>query len=180
MNLPVFRFHPNPIRSGSIVTSAEPCRCCRESRGYIYTGPVYSEQDGLDDKLCPWCIADGSAHRDFDASFIDSEAFAAGMPQTSMDEIEHRTPGYSAFQSEVWPVCCGDAVEFVMPAGMAELRKYDYTLEGQLMSHIVQEMKISGSAATRLLDGLNKDTGPTVFLFRCPRCETHHFHIDRP
>ena len=68
----------------------------------------------------------------------------------------------------------------VRSSGAVELRKYDYTLEGQLMSHIVQEMKISGSAATRLLDGLNKDTGPTVFLFRCPRCETHHFHIDRP
>jgi uncharacterized protein CbrC (UPF0167 family) len=88
VSLPDFRYHPDPIRSGSIVLSEERCRCCRKARGYIYTGPVYSEEDGLDDQLCPWCIADGAAHRKFDATFIDPEAFADGMPQAAMDEIE--------------------------------------------------------------------------------------------
>jgi len=179
-DLPVFRYHPDPIRSGSVAVSDELCRCCKKSRGYVYAGPVYSEEEDLDDKLCPWCIADGKAHRKFDATFIDSEAFADGIPQEAMDEIEQRTPGYNAFQSEVWPACCGDATEFLMPAGIAEVRKYDYTLEGLIMGHIVHKMGISGGAATRLLDGLRKDSGPTVYLFRCPRCLTHHFHIDRP
>jgi uncharacterized protein CbrC (UPF0167 family) len=95
------------------------------------------------------------------------------------EQIEQRTPGYNAFQGEAWPVCCGDAVEFVMPAGLAEVRKYDYTLEGQIMGH-VHDMGISGGAAARLLDSLDRDTGPTVFWFQCPRCLMHHFHIDRP
>jgi uncharacterized protein CbrC (UPF0167 family) len=140
---------------------------------------VYSEEDGLDDKLCPWCIADGSAHQKFDAVFIDSDGFGEGMPRPAMEEIERRTPGYNSFQSEVWPVCCNDAVEFIMPAGITEVRKYDYTLEGQIMGDIVHGMQISGSAATRLLQSLNKDTGPSVYIFRCPRCDRHHFHIDQ-
>ena len=178
--LPGFRYHPDPIRSGSIVVSDARCRCCHKNPGYMYGGPVYSEEDGLENQLCPWCIASGEAHRKFEATFVDSEAFADGMPEAAMQEISTRTPGYSSFQSEVWPVCCGDAVEFLTPAGIAELRAYDYTLEGQLMGHIVHRMQLSGGAATRLLDGLRKDSGPTLFLFRCPRCQTHHFHIDQP
>ncbi len=180
LTLPAFRYHPDPIRSGSIIASDQSCRCCGLTPGYVYTGPVYAEEGGLDDNLCPWCIADGTAHRKFDATFVDSEAFAEGAPAAAMEEITERTPGFSTFQSEAWPVCCGDAVEFVMPAGLVEIRKYDYTLEGQIMSHIVHQMRITGGAATRLLDGLRKDAGPTLYVFRCPRCEMHHFHIDQP
>ena len=178
--LPAFRYHPDPVRSGSVVASEVVCRCCGQNRGYIYTGPIYAEADDLDDKLCPWCIASGEAHRKFDATFVDSEAFADDIAQSAMEEIAERTPGYNTFQAEAWPECCDNAVEFIMPAGIAELRKYDYTLEGQLMGHIVHEMQLSGGAAAGLLNALNKDAGPTVYLFRCPRCQMHHFHIDRP
>lgn len=177
--LPTFRYHADPLRSGSVVEASGACRCCGRRRGYLYAGPVYAEDD-LDDALCPWCIADGSAHRKFDATFVDSEAFADGTPDAAMAEITERTPGYSAWQSEAWPACCGDATTFVMPAGIAEIRERDYELEGAIMRHIVQEMGISGSAATRLLDGLHRDHGPTVYVFRCLHCGRHHFHIDRP
>ena len=86
MILPAFRYHPDPIRSGSIVESGEVCRCCRQNRGYMYAGPVYAEED-LDDAICPWCIADGSAHTMFDASFVDTEAFSEGAPESAMEEI---------------------------------------------------------------------------------------------
>jgi len=61
MDLPVFRYHPDPIASGSVVASAAECVCCGEARGFIYTGPAYCEAE-LEEALCPWCIADGSAH----------------------------------------------------------------------------------------------------------------------
>ena len=61
--LPVFLYHPDPIATGSIQPSATPCKVCGQARGYIYTGPVYTEiRNRLDDAICPWCIADGSAH----------------------------------------------------------------------------------------------------------------------
>ncbi len=179
MILPAFRYHPDPLRSGSIVESGEDCRCCRQGRGYIYTGPVYSEED-LEDAICPWCIADGSAHRMFDASFVDTEAFSEGAPESAMDEISLRTPGYNAWQGEQWPTCCADATAFVTPAGIEEIRKHYGELEGSLLSHIIYELRISGGAATHMLGSLNRDTGPTAYLFRCLRCERYHFCVDQP
>src|SRR5205823_9931792 len=121
------------------------CARCKKKLGYIYTGPVYSEED-LDDALCPWCIADGSAHKKFDATFVDSEAFADDAPDAAIDEIVERTPGFNTWQSESWPCCCGDAAAFLTPAGIAELRSQP-DMEGYAMGHIVHEMHISGGAA---------------------------------
>ncbi len=88
MELSVFRYHPDPVGSGSVVPSDASCQCCDEARGFVYDGPVYSEEDV--DAVCPWCIASGEAHEKFDATFVDSEAFADGTPESAMDEIvEH-------------------------------------------------------------------------------------------
>jgi len=99
MDLPVFRYHPDPIASGSVVASDAQCACCGARRGFIYTGPVYCEDD-LDEALCPWCIADGSAHAKFDASFADANGFSEKVAPAVVDEIVHRTPGFNAWQQE--------------------------------------------------------------------------------
>jgi uncharacterized protein CbrC (UPF0167 family) len=120
MTLPTFRYHPDPLASGSVVVSDKKCRCCGKARGYIYTGPVYAEGE-LEDMICPWCIADGSANKKFDATFFDAEAVDDEVPDAAMDEICERTPGYIAWQQGHWPACCGDAVQFIGPAGNAEV-----------------------------------------------------------
>ncbi|MCP4306259.1 MAG: CbrC family protein [bacterium] len=39
--LPSFRYHPDPIATGSIRPSDEAvCRRCSRNRGFIYVGPV--------------------------------------------------------------------------------------------------------------------------------------------
>jgi uncharacterized protein CbrC (UPF0167 family) len=179
MNLPEFRYHPDSIRSGSVEPLDATCRCCRKARGFIYTGPVYAEKD-LSGALCPWCIADGSAHEKFDATFVDSEAFPDDVPESAIEEITERTPGYSAWQGEQWPACCGDAARFLRPTGLAQIRAEQRELEGLLMGHIVHEMGISGGAATRLLASLDRDKGPTAYIFECRTCGTPKFHIDQP
>ncbi|MBK7351746.1 MAG: CbrC family protein [Gemmatimonadales bacterium] len=179
MDLPVFRYHPDPIASGSIVPWDEACPCCGEVRGFAYDGPVYIEGD-TPEGLCPWCIADGTAHEEYEATFVDREAFAEGVPPAAAEVICTRTPGFDAWQGEGWPSCCGDAAAFVMPAGLAELRARDRALEGLVLGHIVHEMGISGGAATRLLDRLNRDRGPTLYLFQCLHCGGPRFHIDGP
>lgn len=176
--LPAFRYHPDPLRSGSVEASDADCRCCGRARGYVYTGPVYAAVNDLDGALCPWCIADGSAARKFDASFVDAEAFPEGLPEAIVEEVSLRTPGYSAWQQEAWPVCCDDAAAFMRPAGIDDIRRDQRELEAQLLSHIIYEMGISGGAATRLLDSLKRDHSPTAYLFRCPHCEMFKFHID--
>ncbi len=79
--LPNFRYHPDPIRSGAIAASQAVCKSCGQARGYIYSGPVYSEMDGLDDSICPWCIADGSAAAKFEAVFVDVNSIADAVPE---------------------------------------------------------------------------------------------------
>ena len=80
------------------------------------------------------CIADGSAHKKFDATFVDSEAFPDGTPDDAVEEIRERTPGFNSWQAEQWPLCCGDTAAFLMPAGIAEIRESYPDLEGRLMS----------------------------------------------
>lgn len=179
MTLPTFRYHPDPLGSGSVIASDAECRCCGRSRGYIYSGPVYAEAD-LTDALCPWCIADGSAHQTFDATFVDSEAFPLDTPEPAAVEISERTPGYVTWQSEEWPACCNDATAFLAPAGIADIRKNYRELEADVLSHIVYYMGISGAAAGRLLGSLDREAGPTVFLFRCIACGEYKFYIDGP
>jgi uncharacterized protein CbrC (UPF0167 family) len=179
VDLPVFRYHPDPIRSGSIVESTQKCRSCRQARGYIYTGPVYSEEN-LDDSLCPWCIAEGLAHEKFGAEFVDVAAFPEESPDLVVQQITRRTPGYNTWQGELWPVCCGDATAFLMPAGTAEIRAYHRELESSILGHIIYDMQISGGAAIRMLESLDRENGPTLHLFQCLECQKHHFYVDQP
>ena len=77
MTLPTFKYHPNPVESESIEESDTRCECCEKETGYIYTGPVYAE-DELDECLCPWCIVSGKAHEKFDAEFTDIDGIGGG------------------------------------------------------------------------------------------------------
>jgi hypothetical protein len=177
MDLPVFRYHPDPIASGSIVASDARCACCGTQRGFIYTGPAHCEEE-LDDALCPWCIADDSAHAKFDANFADPAGFPDGVPPDVVAEIAYRTPGFNAWQQEKWLACCGDAAAFLEPAGYAEIQARYPQLEGALMMYIVHELEISGGAATRFLHALHRDQGPTAYVFACRHCDARPAYID--
>lgn len=100
--LPAFKYHPHPLQTGSIKKSSKKCICCGKSRGYVYVGPVYCADD-LADAICPWCIADGSAHEKFDASLTDEEGIGGGgewdeVPEKVIEEVAYRTPGFSGWQ----------------------------------------------------------------------------------
>ena len=70
--LPAFAYHLDSIATGSVKPSDTECAVCGHRRGWIYVGPTYGEFD-LDDRICPWCIADGSAHEEWGAEFTDAE-----------------------------------------------------------------------------------------------------------
>src|SRR3954469_21359716 len=115
MELPVFRYHPDSVGTGNAQQSNQECVCCGEQRGLIYVGPVFAE-DELNEALCPWCIADGSAHERFDAEFTDAASVGLGwedVPQKVVEEVSFRTPGFSGWQQERWFTHCGDAAEFL-------------------------------------------------------------------
>ena len=177
MNLPAFKYHRDPIQSGSIVESNSICECCARSLGYIYCGPVYSEQD-LDERICPWCIADGSAHLKFDATFVDEAVLPDDIPATVIEELCRRTPGYNAWQSERWFSCCQDAVTFIAPLGIVELRERYRELEFNILGNILYDLQISGGAAKRMLESLDRDSGPTAYLFQCSKCSAYRTFVD--
>jgi len=68
MTLPHFKYHPDPLSTGSIEESNAICKCCGKTCGYIYKGTAFSVQN-CHACICPWCIADGSAHEALDVCF---------------------------------------------------------------------------------------------------------------
>lgn len=174
--LPAFRFHPDPVHSGSVERSPATCRVCARARGFVYTGPTYGDVD-LTGAACPWCIADGSAHARFGVTFHELELPADAAP-ADVDELEQRTPGFATFNPFVWPVCCGAPAAYVEPAGIAEIRARHRELEGALMGTIVHELGVSGGAAHRLLESLSRDAEPCAHVFACGACGTRFARVD--
>jgi uncharacterized protein CbrC (UPF0167 family) len=97
MELPDFKYHPNPVATGSIVPSAEICPVCGESKGFAYDGALYGANELK--HVCPWCIADGSAHEKFGVEFTDTEGIGGygeweKVPKEILEEVAFRTPGF--------------------------------------------------------------------------------------
>ncbi len=179
MNLPTFKYHPNPIATGSIKPSDTVCECCGQQRGFIYVGPVFSVEE-LSECICPWCIADGSAHEKFDAEFTDAAGVGGYsippvVPNAVIEEVAFRTPGFSGWQQEHWLACCGDAAAFVGRAGRREL-------EHQWPDAILPIQKecgmVDGADWQGYLRALDKDGSPTAYVFRCLHCGRHLGYSD--
>jgi uncharacterized protein len=119
--LPEFKYHPDPVRTGAVVPSSTECVCCHRTRGCIYAAGVYAAED-LTDRLCPWCIADGSAASRFGASFSDDWSLRkAALSPEVIDEVTLRTPGYISWQSEAWLSHCNDVCAYHGDASEADL-----------------------------------------------------------
>ncbi|MES2523036.1 MAG: CbrC family protein [Gemmatimonadota bacterium] len=168
--LPSFRYHPDPLGTGSIATSPEACRRCERQRGYIYTGPVYANEE-LGEAFCPWCIADGSAAQEFDAEFTDSEGVGDygawdAVPPEVVDEVTRRTPGFIGWQQERWWTHCADAAEFLGRAGRRELSERWPDAVPVLMA----EAGLDGAGWTAYAAELDTEGSPTAYIFRCRHC----------
>ena len=169
--LPTFKYHPDPIATGSVTVSDNECVCCKQARGYIYTGPVYSEDEHADD-ICPWCIADNSAHANLGAEFIDPVGVGGygeweEVSAPIYEEVSCRTPGFTGWQQEKWFTCCADAAAFLGRAGYKEL----LAMGAGAIEAIRVESQLDGAEWEEYLKGLNKDGEPTAYLFRCLHCQ---------
>lgn len=169
--LPVFKYHPDPVATGSVAASKLKCVCCGKARGFIYTGPVYAIED-YNEKICPWCIADGSAHEKFDASFTDDAGVGGGgtwdeVSEEVIEEVAFRTPGFSGWQQEQWWTHCGDAGQFLGRAGHKELTKFG----AQAIDAIRESTAIDDEDEwNEFFSALDKEGSPTAYIFRCAKC----------
>ena len=170
MTLPFFKYHPDPLATGSIAASDAACACCGQARGFVYTASVYAVDDV--EPLCPWCIADGSAAARFDACFSDDCGVGAcgdglPVPPEVVEIVSRRTPGYATWQQEQWWTHCGDAGMFLGPAGRAELEAFGPEAAAAIRAEAGLP---EGPAWNALWRALDKDHGPTAYVFRCTVC----------
>ena len=179
--LPVFRYHADPVRSGSVEQSHTACKCCGQKRGFVYVGPVYAEADDLDEAICPWCIADGSAAAKFEAYFNNVGEIVGEVPEAVREEIEKRTPGYITLQEGEWRACCGDAMAFIMRASEKDLLSREFPKSrSALMKQLILVEKISSPDAAEFVMTLTKDSDHSAFMFRCLKCGKYQFQVEYP
>ncbi len=128
-------------------------------------------------KLCPWCIADGSAAERFDATFNDTPwRVPEEVPEDVTDMILRRTPGFVGWQEARWLHHCGDAAEFHGLVGAPEL-----AVLPDALACLRSESEEYGWPSDQIewyLSALSKDGQPTGYLFRCRQCRTHLAYSD--
>lgn len=177
-SLPAFRYHPDPVGTGALVVSTQPCRCCGAARGFVSTLAPYGSED-LRDALCPWCIADGSAAAAFDAVFTvvpPSDPGVAGVAAAVVEEVTRRTPGFSGWSRERWLFCCGDATAYRGAVGWDELAEHPTAVED--VRRQAESWGFTGPDVTALVGSLDVDGASTAYLFCCLHCGTHHAYAD--
>jgi uncharacterized protein len=120
--LPIFKYHFDPVLSEVIAASAGLCLCCGQARGFMYVGPVFTTNRDVRDNICPWCIADGSAAKMYDADFVGPHTLLkAGVAREIVDEVTKRTPGYFCWQSDHWQSHCNDACVYYGDATVEDI-----------------------------------------------------------
>lgn len=170
MTPPSFKYHPDPIATGSIEARDIICVCCGEARGYVYVGPAYSETDL--EAICPWCISTGLAHDRFGVEFTDTDGIGGYEPGKTVppevrEEIAFRTPGFNGWQQERWLVHCEDACAFLGAVGKEELEAY---ADQELIDSLHADVEMDENQFHDYFEILSKQNGPTAYVFRCLHC----------
>jgi uncharacterized protein CbrC (UPF0167 family) len=167
-DLPTFRYHPDPIATDSVQTSNDPCDVCGLDRGLMYSGPVYSASAD-EPTICPWCIGDGSAATVLHADFTDvGWGVPNNVPPEVLDEVAHRTPGFSGWQQEHWLYHCDDAAVFLGRVGHRELEALPGAME--MLLHENDAVGWTSSQAEAYVRQLDPDGEATGYWFRCLVC----------
>ncbi|MFE2322761.1 CbrC family protein [Streptomyces sp. NPDC059385] len=176
---PTFRYHPDPLASGSALRTDHVCSVCGMRRQIRYQGPIYGRQP---DSLCLQCIHSGAASsalgiagggdEDFDMSEVFSDAVDVpdDVPLSVVEEITRRTPGFAGWQQESWLYHCGDGAAFLGPAGYRELAAYPEALAMLRKDH--ERYGWTPPETEQFLRSLDRAGEPTAYLFRCLDCDT--------
>jgi uncharacterized protein len=169
--LPTFRYHPDPVKSKSVKVSSVACVVCEQARGYIYTGPVYADEE-YEEVICPWCIADGTAADQLEAEFTDvGSGVPEDVPDSVRDAVARRTPGFESWQQDRWLYHCGDGCAFLGRLGREDLGNYPKAIES-----LLAESRKSGCTedeAAQFVESLSADGDASGYLFRCLVCGIH-------
>ena len=182
--LPHFKYHPNAYKAnsyGNAVIEAKDgiCACCEKSRGFIYSGSVYCE--ATVESLCPWCIADGSGAKKFNASFqsyietLEDETQASIILSIEkIDEVMRRTPGYVSWQGTNWLTHCNDCCAF-----MGDLQEGEYLQLPQATRDLFrQEHSHLDWLSDTEINELPPAHDIAIYQFQCLHCNFVRLYCD--
>lgn len=174
MELPTFRYHSDPISTGAIVEQSGQCVCCDKQTPYLYVGPAFSIHE-LEEKLCPWCIADGSANEKFDVEFSDRHALElAGLRTETIDLVTTRTPGFICWQQPTWLTHCDDACVFLGDATIATLQK----ITEEERKDLLKTGHLDREEFEDIMGYYRPGSNPGIYHFRCLTCDFNRFGIE--
>ena len=172
LGLPAFRYHPNPLETGAFEESADGvvCDCCGKTTHIFYTGPFYAVEDI--EYLCPECISSGEAARKYDGCFQDDCSLDNGVDDPEkLDELIHRTPGYSGWQQEYWRAHCGDYCAYLGHVGARELRALG------VLEEVLDDPMWDDEQKKMIQESVNGGH-LQCYLFQCLHCGKHLVWMD--
>jgi uncharacterized protein len=156
-----------------VVGSEGKCVVCDQARGYLYSGVPFCEQEVDEESICPWCIADGSAHERLGAEFVDAASIGEGsvgtgaVPVAVVEEVAYRTPGFNGWQQECWFTHCSDAGAFLGAMGSDELRAGE---PGAIDAVRESTGLDEGPSWDEFFAALDRHGSPRAYLFQCLHC----------
>jgi uncharacterized protein len=165
--LPLFKYHPEPIKTGMIIRKHAVCDVCSKEVDFMYDGPFYSKEEVA--HICPGCIKDGSAASKFEGEFQDAASCDEVESDASLDELIHRTPGYTGWQQEHWVAHCGDFCAYVGRVGWDDIKDSVDELE--------DDIDASGFSREDV-ESMDADGSIIGYLFTCIKCGKKRIQID--
>jgi len=166
--IPDFRYHPNPLATGSLIRTQRACPSCGEFRGFGSAAEPYAIQSVSN--ICPWCIADGSAANKFDAAFSDAHPLLeSGIAPLIVSEATERTPGFVSMQQEEWQSCCNDACAYEGHISSESARLLSSAQLDALWLPTDEPLELDDDVDRRDL---------SLYVFRCLHCREHKYVVD--
>jgi uncharacterized protein CbrC (UPF0167 family) len=172
--LPQFKYYPTACAPGGtdvVAKQTVDCAVCGEECDYVYMGPVYAEEDDLEESICPWCVANGSAHKEWDAEFNPiADTAPDTVPPAIVEEIAYRTPGVIAWQEGQWFFHCGDGAVYLGPVGISELKQYGPDAVEAIRDE-ASTAQVDEESLDDWMNNLSSTNAPTAYLFQCLHCK---------
>lgn len=173
-DLPRFKYFVDPVKAGSFRKSDEPCDCCGKARGWLFDGVMYRENND-EPRVCPWCIADGSAADTLHVSFNTIEHEVSDVDR---EEIEKRTPAFVSMQDLYWLACCGEPCVFRGHAQYKELTEV-WPEAGKALLATYEPGWLGTASPEEFLACFDCECDPGAYVFQCGTCGTFHVPWDR-
>jgi uncharacterized protein CbrC (UPF0167 family) len=183
MDLPFFKYHPDPLSTGSIKASTNRYVVCGQVRGYVYAKQPYKPGKCGHDSICPWCIADGSAHKKLDIFFVEELSIGNNphrqiwekIPEYIAAEVVFRTPSFFTIQPESWFTHCHDAAAFLGCMGDGE----PFIFNEKALKALQKDTGFDDDQEwQQFLKDLDHMGSPRLYLFQCLHCGAYGGYYD--